>query len=670
MGNLITGSVVTAANWNANVQYFTTIALMQAASINTPAAWIDGQVILCGNYAVDNDEGGGLFSWQSSSNATPDYGIVFAPNSSVTSVSGQTMATGNGVTLTFSGTFATSMAYGGLVPQSLTVTGSITDNGGGVLSGTNVTGTIIYATGAWTLTYSAGHAPSGAITGAYNYCSATGKYVRIYSAEKTNAAWFNINPSNSAVVNTNNLATALYSNNVINFNAGTYNLLYIVLNQYNLIIGSGIQSTILNCTSAVSNATFITIAAFGATVSGTNSTRFFDSPLANLQITTSAAYGQGLIGLQVNVNLVNIKQVFFYNWNIAVQFGTTNVFCAILDFCCFFNNSTCCNFPAIVTNTGEQMEFSYCEFNNCGTFFNVNDTGAGFWEIEINGGSYDYPTTTYINYSGSFLTYISFNNAHIEDASNPPYFITSTANNLAVGNIRFNSCYIQKIYSNFANTTAIATFTASSSGTTLTVTGSPTGTITVGTVLKGATNNFLPNTQITGLIGGTGGAGTYTISQSQAVGSQTCYTLDPANCVAFILDGCRPVSGGYDATLPGFHITDAQQYYDRTVYSDNSQWPQNFTPVSGTTYYNTSPSVVRITVPVTFTPTGAAAATVYATITTGSGFYNGVSFPTMSFPISGPTGQIQNYIFDVPPGASYVITGAHVTLGVATVYLF
>ncbi len=60
--------------------------------------------------------------------------------------------------------------------------------------------------------------------------------------------------------------------------------------------------------------------------------------------------------------------------------------------------------------------------------------------------------------------------------------------------------------------------TASISGTTITVTGSPTGIIGYATSLFGA--GVTPNTYVTAYGSGSGGAGTYTISPSQTVGSE------------------------------------------------------------------------------------------------------------------------------------------------------
>lgn len=66
-----------------------------------------------------------------------------------------------------------------------------------------------------------------------------------------------------------------------------------------------------------------------------------------------------------------------------------------------------------------------------------------------------------------------------------------------------------------------AKFTASISGTTMTVTAVERGTIAVGQTIKGT--GVTAATTITALVGGSGGTGTYTVSASQTVSSTTIY---------------------------------------------------------------------------------------------------------------------------------------------------
>lgn len=72
---------------------------------------------------------------------------------------------------------------------------------------------------------------------------------------------------------------------------------------------------------------------------------------------------------------------------------------------------------------------------------------------------------------------------------------------------------------------ASASFTASQSTTTLTVTGSPVGTLAVGQVVVGAGVGGLET--ITGLGSGTGGAGTYTVSESATISSEAMTSFAP-----------------------------------------------------------------------------------------------------------------------------------------------
>ena len=78
-----------------------------------------------------------------------------------------------------------------------------------------------------------------------------------------------------------------------------------------------------------------------------------------------------------------------------------------------------------------------------------------------------------------------------------------------------------------------ATFTASISGTTLTVASFNQGTLYIGAVIAGA--GVTAGTTITGFGTGTGGAGTYTVSASQTVGSIVMTTQTAAKAGTFIV---------------------------------------------------------------------------------------------------------------------------------------
>jgi hypothetical protein len=79
--------------------------------------------------------------------------------------------------------------------------------------------------------------------------------------------------------------------------------------------------------------------------------------------------------------------------------------------------------------------------------------------------------------------------------------------------------------SNAANSAGTASFTASISGTTMTVTAVSAGTLAVGQIVFGpgstiGVNKAIPGTVITALGSGSGGTGTYTLATSQSLGSQ------------------------------------------------------------------------------------------------------------------------------------------------------
>jgi len=106
-----------------------------------------------------------------------------------------------------------------------------------------------------------------------------------------------------------------------------------------------------------------------------------------------------------------------------------------------------------------------------------------------------------------------------------------------------------------------ATFTGSISTTTLTVTSVLSGTIAVGQAIFG--QGIAQNTVITALGTGTGGAGTYTVSDSQTVASTTINSNDPPAVVTASISGTTmtvsAVTSGtlkIGQTLEGSGITD------------------------------------------------------------------------------------------------------------------
>jgi hypothetical protein len=103
-------------------------------------------------------------------------------------------------------------------------------------------------------------------------------------------------------------------------------------------------------------------------------------------------------------------------------------------------------------------------------------------------------------------------------------------------------------YTWFISNPSAATFTGSISSTTLTVTSVLSGTIAVGQSIFGA--NVLQNTVITALGTGTGGTGTYTVSNSQTVASTTINSVaSPAIVTGAISGTTLTVSAVTSGTL-------------------------------------------------------------------------------------------------------------------------
>lgn len=113
---------------------------------------------------------------------------------------------------------------------------------------------------------------------------------------------------------------------------------------------------------------------------------------------------------------------------------------------------------------------------------------------------------------------------------------TTTTINVTGNNVSFQNCQFVANFLSIAAlfTPAIASVTASISGTTLTVTVVGSGTLFPGNTITGT--NVLVNTVILNQISGTtGGVGTYTVNTSQTVASTTIVT----NTKFFALDSCE-----------------------------------------------------------------------------------------------------------------------------------
>ena len=134
--------------------------------------------------------------------------------------------------------------------------------------------------------------------------------------------------------------------------------------------------------------------------------------------------------------------------------------------------------------------------------------------------------------------------------------------------------------------TVYPTFTGSISGTTLTVTAVSQGYIGIGSVLTGT--GITSGTTITALISGLGGTGTYTVSVSQTVGSETIVgTITPQAITgyyqrplsidsAFVRintnsNGVPIVNGGLDYPISILAVEDYQMIGLKTL---NGPWPK------------------------------------------------------------------------------------------------
>lgn len=119
-------------------------------------------------------------------------------------------------------------------------------------------------------------------------------------------------------------------------------------------------------------------------------------------------------------------------------------------------------------------------------------------------------------------------------------------------------------------------FTGSISTTTLTVTGVTSGTIAVGNTITGGT--IVAGTTIAGFLTGSGGTGTYSISQTQTQGSTTIYGHGTGNTTLTV----SSVSDGY--ITPGMTLSGGTMVAGTTVSSQLS--------ISGSTAYKTGTYIV------------------------------------------------------------------------------
>lgn len=94
-----------------------------------------------------------------------------------------------------------------------------------------------------------------------------------------------------------------------------------------------------------------------------------------------------------------------------------------------------------------------------------------------------------------------------------------------------------------------AQFTASIAAATMTVSAVSGGTLAVGQVLTDTTGNVIPGTSITAFLSGTGGTGTYTVSNSQTVGSEAMSGTVPSQTSVVVQIDQTPVVNANDISL-------------------------------------------------------------------------------------------------------------------------
>ncbi len=146
-------------------------------------------------YSTRGDGGEGTFDYIPSSTATPDLGVVFAPNDLLTTVASESAGTGTGAQTTFTGT----LAHAPIQPGTVAFTGggfTTVDTGAGTFFATtsagsvvNVFGWVNYTTGAYSITYASAPANANPITAAYSYATGAGRWVRRFNGT-LNVQWW------------------------------------------------------------------------------------------------------------------------------------------------------------------------------------------------------------------------------------------------------------------------------------------------------------------------------------------------------------------------------------------------------------------------------------------------------------------------------------------------
>ena len=179
--------------------------------------------------------------------------------------------------------------------------------------------------------------------------------------------------------------------------------------------------------------------------------------------------------------------------------------------------------------------------SNNGTLLGVTTTGGGGSNIDIVDGN---STVRMRNVDGRLHLTADVND---EYANSEIRFLVDNSSKMTIsdlGNVRIGGSgatdEAQLQLASNSNVTGV--FTASISGTTLTVTAITSGAIAVGDRISDA--SIEPNTVITALGTGTGGIGTYTVSISQTATSQTLRTVTKTRNLLLFKDTDTSMAGG------------------------------------------------------------------------------------------------------------------------------
>jgi len=191
--------------------------------------------------------------------------------------------------------------------------------------------------------------------------------------------------------------------------------------------------------------------------------------------------------------------------------------------------------------------------SNNGTLLGVTTTGGGGSNIDIVDGN---STVRMRNVDGRLHLTADVND---EYADSEIRFLVDNSSKMTIsdlGNVRIGGSgatdEAQLQLASNSNVTGV--FTASISGTTLTVTAVTSGAIVVGDRISDA--SIEPNTVITALGTGTGGIGTYTVSISQTATSQTLRTVDKTRNLLLFKDTDTSMAGGTQLGTIEFESSD------------------------------------------------------------------------------------------------------------------